>query len=149
MKLKHSTFIDSPRKKYMRKYYLIHKEDFLENARKQYHTNPKCRERHLKNQRDRRLRMSVEAKREEHIRQKFGENAVIALRNAHHKCIKCGKSYRLAVHHIDGDEENNALENLAVLCQYCHAKLHEYIPVSKETLIEWFKEWMKIETMQF
>lgn len=40
------------------------------------------------------------------------------------ECLRCG--YRqdqrmLDVHHVDGDRSNNALENLEVLCVWCHA----------------------------
>ena len=38
-------------------------------------------------------------------------------------CSKCG-NIRGVRHHIDGDTFNNVLENILVLCQSCHAKLH-------------------------
>jgi hypothetical protein len=41
-------------------------------------------------------------------------------------CIDCGETrkFMLIVHHIDGNRENNILENLEVLCQNCHCKRH-------------------------
>ena len=45
------------------------------------------------------------------------------------KCIHCGAlktnpSFDLIVHHKDGNNRNNELSNLAVLCQRCHAREH-------------------------
>lgn len=40
-------------------------------------------------------------------------------------CEVCGKVHRrLECHHIDGDHENNELENLITVCPSCHKKLH-------------------------
>ncbi len=44
-----------------------------------------------------------------------------------HRCRVCGKGheesgYLLAVHHIDYDKHNNAMENLVTVCSRCHAK---------------------------
>ncbi|MCH5315443.1 MAG: HNH endonuclease [Eubacterium sp.] len=39
-------------------------------------------------------------------------------------CENCGKSGNLDVHHIDGNYQNNNLENLKVLCRSCHIKEH-------------------------
>jgi hypothetical protein len=40
------------------------------------------------------------------------------------KCEICGKDGRLDVHHIDGNHQNNELNNLIVLCRSCHMKQH-------------------------
>ena len=42
------------------------------------------------------------------------------------KCCDCGESrkYLLLVHHIDGNRENNILNNLEILCGNCHIKRH-------------------------
>jgi hypothetical protein len=42
------------------------------------------------------------------------------------KCISCdeSKKYLFEVHHIDGNRENNIIENLEVVCRNCHAKRH-------------------------
>lgn len=56
--------------------------------------------------------------------------AVIALRG--HKCEYCGLSewmenpIPLELHHIDGDNLNNVLENLQLLCPNCHALTENY-----------------------
>ena len=42
-------------------------------------------------------------------------------------CAECGKVYpehSLEVHHVDGDHENNDLNNLKILCTICHRKHH-------------------------
>ena len=48
------------------------------------------------------------------------------------KCEVCGndqwngKAIPLEVHHRDGDNENNALENLEIICPNCHALTSNY-----------------------
>ena len=49
------------------------------------------------------------------------------------KCSECpitdtynGKPISLQVHHIDGDNTNNTLENLALLCPNCHSQTDSY-----------------------
>lgn len=44
------------------------------------------------------------------------------------KCCECGydeHDYCLDLHHIDGNCNNNTIENIAVLCVMCHRKLHK------------------------
>lgn len=44
------------------------------------------------------------------------------------RCVICGETQRLHVHHKDGNHENNSIENLEYLCVKCHnTKAHEYI----------------------
>lgn len=56
--------------------------------------------------------------------------AIVALRG--HKCENCGFSMwldediPLEVHHIDGDNLNNELTNLQLLCPNCHALTDNY-----------------------
>ena len=43
-------------------------------------------------------------------------------------CGDCGrKGARFEVHHVDGNRENNAIENLITLCRGCH-QLRHYRP---------------------
>jgi hypothetical protein len=49
-----------------------------------------------------------------------------------YRCSNCtlevwlGKPIPLELHHIDGDSDNNALENLILLCPNCHALTDTY-----------------------
>ena len=53
-------------------------------------------------------------------------NALIYLRG--HKCECCGntewlnKPITLEIHHIDGDNQNNEIDNLQLLCPNCHSQ---------------------------
>lgn len=39
-------------------------------------------------------------------------------------CVICGAEENLHVHHVDGDRNNNALENLEPVCSGCHGRIH-------------------------
>ena len=39
-------------------------------------------------------------------------------------CQKCGSADNLVIHHLDKDDNNNALGNLIALCHPCHGGLH-------------------------
>ena len=43
-------------------------------------------------------------------------------------CSECGSTSQLCVHHIDRNFENNALDNLTVMCRPCHSAHHSYRP---------------------
>lgn len=40
-------------------------------------------------------------------------------------CSICGESKKIDIHHIDGDYNNNSLDNLQPLCRSCHTKIHK------------------------
>lgn len=40
-------------------------------------------------------------------------------------CIVCRERVSLNKHHIDGNRENNVLENIALLCANCHGLVHD------------------------
>lgn len=43
------------------------------------------------------------------------------------KCIYCGSTENLHVHHVDGDHKNESLNNLVWVCIICHAtKAHDH-----------------------
>ena len=50
------------------------------------------------------------------------------------RCKNCGFDRFLHVHHIDRNPENNDIENLVLLCIYCHIKEH---PNNEEEMNEW------------
>ena len=39
-------------------------------------------------------------------------------------CKICGATKNIDIHHIDGNIQNNSLENLIALCRSCHMKQH-------------------------
>lgn len=40
------------------------------------------------------------------------------------KCELCGSDLHLCVHHIDGNRQNNSLDNLLTVCKKCHQTHH-------------------------
>lgn len=40
------------------------------------------------------------------------------------KCEKCRSTRNVEIHHIDGNPQNNTIENLMYLCRSCHIKTH-------------------------
>ena len=41
------------------------------------------------------------------------------------ECSLCGSNKYLEVHHLDGDRDNDTLQNLSVICKSCHSCIHE------------------------
>jgi 5-methylcytosine-specific restriction endonuclease McrA len=57
-----------------------------------------------------------------------GHRATVLERDGQ-RCVECGETVDLVVHHKDGsgrgkDENNNNINNLVTLCRSCHAKVH-------------------------
>lgn len=44
------------------------------------------------------------------------------LKKYSYRCILCGITKKLVVHHIDYNKQNNDIENLIVLCRSCHGR---------------------------
>ena len=40
------------------------------------------------------------------------------------RCINCNAILNLTVHHLNEDRNDNRLDNLVVLCAFCHSKKH-------------------------
>lgn len=73
---------------------------------------------------------------------KYGESSLAVLERDNYTCQKCGSKKQLHIHRIDWNEENNTPENLILLCNSCHQKVHSFIPVRlrKPIFDEWIKE---------
>ena len=41
------------------------------------------------------------------------------------KCQVCFSDYVVDIHHKDKNTSNNSLENLQLLCRYCHTRVHQ------------------------
>lgn len=81
------------------------------------------------------------------IRKSNGEWDIIkdyrakAFQEYKHKCMVCNwdeDERVLEVHHIDEDRENNAIDNLIILCPMCHRKLtsHHYVLTNEFKIIQ-------------
>lgn len=49
---------------------------------------------------------------------------IMKLQEIDKRCLICGKTGKVDVHHKDNDYKNNNLENLMYLCRSCHMKEH-------------------------
>ena len=47
-------------------------------------------------------------------------------------CDSCGSTFRVAVHHRNGNPYDNGLENLQILCADCHASVHHVPKFERE-----------------
>lgn len=72
-----------------------------------------------------------------------GEYRAICFEEHGDECLLCPSSDRIVAHHVDGDRDNNAPENIIPLCWSCHRSIHcgaegyekwsEQLPVSSRT----------------
>lgn len=111
-------------KKYRKQYYRRNRKRLVEKAH-EYHARPEVKLR----------------ERRRVLLRKYGENGLKVFERDGFACQKCGAKEKLEVHHIDWDEANNSLENLAVLCDKCHGELHNFVPMRYRRSI--FEEWIK------
>lgn len=68
--------------------------------------------------------------------QRFGGNRIKVLERDGNKCVICGSTYRIQVHHKDElgrnkpkEIRNNELDNLTTLCAKCHIEQHNPVLV--------------------
>lgn len=61
----------------------------------------------------------------------FGDEWRLVVERDGEKCILCNATAGLSIHHKDGrgstfppDQRNNSLDNLVLICQSCHMKIH-------------------------
>lgn len=59
-----------------------------------------------------------------------------ALQEYDEECEVCGATENIHIHHIDGDDENNDIENLIPLCGSCHRKVHYQPDDGPEMIVE-------------
>jgi len=88
--------------------------------------------------------------RKSSLLRKYGPNAIKKVEMAKGKCEKCGTpcielpSWRRirswAIHHINFDEKDNRLKNLAFLCLDHHNDVHHFIP--KKFRESFFRLWL-------
>jgi len=78
---------------------------------------------------DIRARISASLSGEKSPKWKGGNSQVygikIAFKHYPAKCIDCGSTRNLHVHHIDRNSHNNSIENLRILCSQCHLRFHK------------------------
>ena len=63
-----------------------------------------------------------------HDKTRFSGNRELVLERDGYKCVECGATEKLAVHHKDRtgqtENRNDDLDNLVTLCSSCHTKQH-------------------------
>lgn len=78
------------------------------------------------------------------MKNNYGPAAIDCWNEAEGTCESCGAAHAdtsIHIHHIDEDRKNNARENFACLCFYCHNAVHALINSSSRTgLIAWFEK---------
>ena len=77
-----------------------------------------------------------EAKRKKIDRERFSGMRQAVLARDGYKCVLCGSTEQLQIHHKDhigrnhsADERNDTMENLVTLCASCHIKQHNPVLV--------------------
>ena len=55
-------------------------------------------------------------------------------------CEKCNKYRALQIHHINRDRKDNRLDNLELLCTYCHKAEHNYKLKPLIEILRWNKK---------
>lgn len=112
--------MSQPTKEQKQAEYQRHKEKYIARARRWAAANPEKRREIVKRNNDK----SSQRKKDWHQIKRFGH----IIRKE--ECIKCGAIEGLLIHHIDGNNGklgkplNNSRDNLTVLCQVCHPKVH-------------------------
>lgn len=62
--------------------------------------------------------------RKKHARGRQIAQRLIKMLGIKKECVVCGNDYKIDIHHIDKNTDNNDLANLQILCRYCHVKVH-------------------------
>ena len=62
--------------------------------------------------------------KEEIMGKKYGGLYFQVLQRDNYECQNCHSKESLVEHHINGDHDDNKMENLVTLCQKCHRAIH-------------------------
>ena len=126
------------------------KQDFIATAYVQKYCSVECRQKNKSermNERYAALPKATKVKLNNKKRDKFklDGNWRKALDRDGNKCVLCGKTEKLEVHHLDGEGERDkdkrrkandtSLENLMTLCSSCHKDMHGIFLIYKND--EW------------
>jgi 5-methylcytosine-specific restriction endonuclease McrA len=108
---------------------------YLENPEKHKQQSKEWRENNIervkendrrKREQNKELYKQIDSKNHDETR--FGGNRQKALERDGYKCVLCGATENLAVHHKDEsgqtDNPNHELDNLVTVCSSCHTKQH-------------------------
>jgi len=73
---------------------------------------------------------------------KYGGLYFQVLQRDNYECQNCHSKESLVEHHINGNHEDNRMENLVTLCQKCHRAIHLVVVILKrippfEKLYDW------------
>jgi len=108
---------------------------YLENPDKKRQQSKEWRQKNIERVRenDKRKRQENKEKYQQidahyHDETRFGGNRQKALERDGYKCVVCGETEGIGVHHKDcsgqTDNPNNELDNLMTVCKSCHTNIH-------------------------
>jgi hypothetical protein len=118
-------------------YYIDHKEEEKRGCQKWYKAH---RESEIEKNKEYR-KQNRELFDWYHNKDRFNGLREVVFERDEGMCL-CGSKYQLSIHHIDGTgyasvgsfNSNNDVENLILLCNSCHHKLHHYQKRNKKVL---------------
>lgn len=111
-----------------RKIYLENSERHKQQSKEWRENNPERAKELDRRKRERNKELYRQIDIKNHDETRFGGNRQKALERDGYKCVLCGATENLAVHHKDDsgqtDNPNHELDNLITVCNSCHTKQH-------------------------
>jgi hypothetical protein len=108
--------------------YLINIDKFKQKRKEQYRANPELAKAKTKQWRDDNRNKYLEMQNDYHDRVRFSGNKQLVLERDGYKCVTCGASEGLNVHHKDRTgqllQRNDDIDNLITQCNSCHMVEH-------------------------